>query len=150
MISSVAVATVNNKKETGVTSTNLCEYISSIGPPLSEVQSQCGRLTNHDRANHASLCWKALWGCWFHFLAGLGPSPHHKKHQKLVKWIWFYCAWLARKLGTGSLGSCQEENDRHLIRYCSQAERCYQSNFSFHNTKAEAVANHLQDTAVMQ
>ncbi len=36
--------------------------------------------------------------CWFHFPAGFGTCPHCQKHQKLVKWPWCWCAWLASKL----------------------------------------------------
>ncbi len=32
------------------------------------------------------------------FSAGFGTCPHCQKHQKLVKWPWCYCAWLASKL----------------------------------------------------
>ncbi len=32
------------------------------------------------------------------FPAGFGSCPHCQKHQKLVKWPWYYCAWLASKL----------------------------------------------------
>ncbi len=34
----------------------------------------------------------------FHFPAGFGTCPHCQKHQKLVKWPWCWCAWLASKL----------------------------------------------------
>ncbi len=34
----------------------------------------------------------------FLFPAGFGTCPHWKKHQKLVKWPWCWCAWLASKL----------------------------------------------------
>ncbi len=32
------------------------------------------------------------------FPAGFGTCPHCQKHQKLVKWPWCWCAWLASKL----------------------------------------------------
>ncbi len=39
-------------------------------------------LPGHFSALHASFCWKALWRCWFHFLAGLGTCPHCQRYQK--------------------------------------------------------------------
>ncbi len=65
---------------------------------FSEVHSQRSHLPGNFRALHASFCWQALWRCWFHFRAGLGTCPHCQKHQKLVKWPWCWCAWLASKL----------------------------------------------------
>ncbi len=35
---------------------------------------------------------------FMHFPAGFGICPHCQKHQKLVKWPWCPCAWLASKL----------------------------------------------------
>ncbi len=34
----------------------------------------------------------------FNFPAGFGACPHCQKHQKLLKWPWCWCAWLASKL----------------------------------------------------
>ncbi len=65
---------------------------------FSEVHSQRSHLPGHFRARHASFCWQALWRCWFNFPAGLGTCPHCQRYQKLVKWPWCYCAWLASKL----------------------------------------------------
>ncbi len=65
---------------------------------FSEVHSQRRHLPGHFRALHASFCWQALWRCWFHFPAGLGTCPHCQRYQKLVQWLWCYCAWLASKL----------------------------------------------------
>ncbi len=36
-----------------------------------QVQSQCSRLPGDFRALYASICWRALWRCWFPFPAGL-------------------------------------------------------------------------------
>ncbi len=36
-----------------------------------QVQSQCSRLPGDFRALYASICWQALWRCWFPFPAGL-------------------------------------------------------------------------------
>ncbi len=65
---------------------------------FSEVHSQHRHLPGYFRALHASLCWQALWRCWFHFPAGLGTCTHCQRYQKLVQWPWCYCAWLASKL----------------------------------------------------
>ncbi len=65
---------------------------------FSEVHSQRSHLPGNFRALHASFCWQALWRCWFHFPAGLGTCPHCQRYQKLVQWLWCYCAWLASKL----------------------------------------------------
>ncbi len=65
---------------------------------FSEVHSQRSHLPGNFRALQASLCWQALWRCWFHFPAGLGTCPHCQRYQKLVQWPWCYCAWLASKL----------------------------------------------------
>ncbi len=55
--------------------------------------------------SHLKFFWFGLWyttpvfqRCWFHFPAGFGTCPHCQKHQKLVKWPWCWCAWLASKL----------------------------------------------------
>ncbi len=81
------------------------------------VHSQRSHLPGNFRALHASFCWQALWRCWFHFPAGLGTCPHCQKHQKLVKWPWCWCAWLASNLAwpephRESIGYCQEEDER--------------------------------------
>ncbi len=53
---------------------------------------------------HMTINTLNLWILWifesfeFNFPAGLGTCPHCQKHQKLVKWPWCYCAWLASKL----------------------------------------------------
>ncbi len=36
-----------------------------------QVQSQCSHLPGDFRALYASICWQALWRCWFPFPAGL-------------------------------------------------------------------------------
>ncbi len=63
-----------------------------------ENQRHCTRLPRHFGALHASFCWPAFKRCWFHFPAGFGTCPHCQQHQKLVKWPWCWCAWLASKL----------------------------------------------------
>ncbi len=40
-----------------------------------QVQSQCSRLPGDFRALYASICWQALWRCWFHFPAVLYHLP---------------------------------------------------------------------------
>ncbi len=73
----------------------ICWCLSTV---FSEVHSQRSHLPGNFRALHASFCWRALWRCWFNFPAGLGTCPHCQRYQKLVKWPWCYCAWLASKL----------------------------------------------------
>ncbi len=51
------------------------------------------------------------------FSSRIGTCPHCQKHQKLVKWPWCWCAWLASKLAwpephRESMGYCQEENEK--------------------------------------
>ncbi len=65
---------------------------------FSKVHSQHSRIPGDFRALHASLCWQALWRCWFHFPAGLGTCTHCQRYQKLVQWPWCYGAWLTSKL----------------------------------------------------
>ncbi len=36
-----------------------------------QVQSQCSRLSGYFGGLYASICWQALWRCWFYFPAGL-------------------------------------------------------------------------------
>ncbi len=98
---------------------------------ISEVHSQRSHLPGKFRALHASFCWQALWRCWFHVPAGLGTCPHCQRCQKLVKWPWCYCAWLASKLAVGSSGYCQEEDERHQTQQCRWPEGRYQSSLGF-------------------
>ncbi len=72
---------------------------AGVGPLcFFENQRHCTRLPIHFGALHASFCWPAFQRCWFHFPAGFGTCPYCQKHQKLVKWPWCWCAWLASKL----------------------------------------------------
>ncbi len=82
-----------------------------------ENQRHCTRLPRNFGALHASFCWPAFYRFWFNFPAGFGTCLHCQKHQKLVKWPWCYCAWLASKLTRPephreSMGYCQEENEK--------------------------------------
>ncbi len=61
--------------------------------------------------------------------------PHCQRYQKLVKWPWCYCAWLASKLTWPEphreyIGYCQEE-ERHQTQQCRWPEGRYQSNLGF-------------------
>ncbi len=68
---------------------------AGVGPLcFFENQRHCTRFPRNFGALHASFCWPA----WFYFPAGFGTCPHCQKHQKSVKWLWCWCAWLARKL----------------------------------------------------
>ncbi len=72
---------------------------AGVGPLcFFENQRHCIRLPRHFGALHTSFCWPAFLRCWFHFPAGFGTCPHCQKHQKLVKWPWCWCAWLASRL----------------------------------------------------
>ncbi len=106
---------------------------------FSEVHSQRSHLPGNFRALHASFCWQALWRCWFHFSAGLGSCPHCQRNQKLVQWLWCYCAWLVSELTWTPLriyGYCQEEAERYQTQQCRWPEGRNQSNLGFHYTWA--------------
>ncbi len=110
---------------------------TGVGPLCFLKTSQHSHLPGNFRALHASLCWQALWRCWFHFRAGLGTCPHCQRYQKLVPWPWCYCAWLAIKLAwpephRESTGYCQEEDERHQTQQCRWPEGRYQINLGFH------------------
>ncbi len=101
---------------------------------VSEVHSQHSHLPGKCTALHASFC-------WFHFPGGLCTCPHWQRYQKLVQWLWCYCAWLASKLAWPELhrestGYCQEEDERHQTQQCRWPEGCYQINLGFHYTWA--------------
>ncbi len=82
-----------------------------------------------------------------HFPAGFGTCPHCQKHQKLVKWAWCWCAWLASKLTRPeSMGYCQEENEKQETKKCRWAEGHCQRNLGFHTTSAVPQTDHLHAT----
>ncbi len=73
------------------------------------------------------------------------------KHQKLVKWLWCWCAWLASKLTRPephreSMRYCQEENEKQETRKCRWAEGHCQRNLGFHTTSALPQTDHLDAT----
>ncbi len=88
--------------------------------------------------------------CWFHFPSGFGTCPHCQKHQKLVKWPWCWCAWLASKLTRPehreSMGYCQEENEKQETKKCRWAEGHCQRNLGFYTTSAVQQTDHLHAT----
>ncbi len=89
--------------------------------------------------------------CWFHFPAGLGTCPHCQRYQKLFQRPWCYCAWLASNLywpepHKGSMGYCQEEDERYQTQQCRWPEGRYQSNLGFHYTWAVPQTDHLHAT----
>ncbi len=62
---------------------------------------------------------------------------HRQKHQKLVKWPWCWCVWLANTLTRPephreSMSYCQEENEKQETKKCRWAEGHYQRNLGFH------------------
>ncbi len=84
----------------------------------------------------------------FHFSAGFGTCPHFQKHQKLVKWLWCWCAGLASKLTRPeprreSMGYCQEENEKQETKKCRWAEGHFQRNLGFHTPSAVPQTDHL-------
>ncbi len=89
--------------------------------------------------------------CWFHFPAGFGTCPHCQKHQKLVKWLWCWCAWQASKLTRPethreSIGYCQEENEKQKTKKYRWAEGHCQRNLGFHTTSSVPQIDHLHAT----
>ncbi len=89
--------------------------------------------------------------CWFHVPAGFGTCPHCQKHQKLVKWPWCWCAWLASKLTRPephreSVGYCQEENEKQETKKCRWAEGHCQRNLGFYTTSAVPQTDHTHAT----
>ncbi len=87
----------------------------------------------------------------FIFQQDLAPAHTAKKHQKLVKWPWCWCAWLASKLAwpephRESMGYCQEEDERHQTQQCWWAEGHCQRNLGFHTTSAVPQTDHLHAT----
>ncbi len=88
---------------------------------------------------------------WIHFPAGFSTCPHCQKHQKLVKWPWCWCAWLASKLTRPEphrefMGYCQEENEKQETKKCRWAEGHCQRNLGFHTTSAVPQTDHLHAT----
>ncbi len=87
----------------------------------------------------------------FIFPAGFGTCPYCQKHQKLVKWPWCWCAWLASKLTRPephreSMGYCQEEDEKQETKKCRWAEGHCQRNLGFHTTSAVPQTDHLHAT----
>ncbi len=85
------------------------------------------------------------------FIAKEAGCPHCQKHQKLVKWPWCWCAWLASKLTRPephreSMGYCQEENEKQETKKCRWAEGHCQRNLGFHTTSAVPQTDHLHAT----
>ncbi len=91
-----------------------CHLLVLVHCVFFENQRHCTRLPIHFGAFHIYFCLPAFYIFWFYFPAGFGTCPHCQKHQKLVKWPWCWCAWLASKLTRPehreSMGYCQEEN----------------------------------------
>ncbi len=85
----------------------------------------------------------------FHFPAGFGTCPHCQKHQKLVKWPWCWCVWLASKLTRPephreSIVKRKMRNKRP--KKCRWAEGHCQRNLGFHITSAVPQTDHLHAT----
>ncbi len=48
-----------------------CDFCWCRSTVFHQVQSQCSRITGDFGALYGSICWQALWRCWFPFPAGL-------------------------------------------------------------------------------
>ncbi len=57
-----------------------------------QVQSQCSCLPWDFEALYASICWQALWRCWFYFQLDFNTCPHCQNQFQVVCWPWYYCA----------------------------------------------------------
>ncbi len=83
------------------------------------------------------------------FPAGFGTCPHCQKHQKLVKWPWCWCAWLAIKLtrpeqriyGVLSRGKWETRDQKNTDEL-----KASQRNLGFHTTSAVPQTDHLHAT----
>ncbi len=87
----------------------------------------------------------------FIFQQDLAPAHTAKKNQKLVKWPWCRCAWLASKLTRPeshreSMGYGQEENEKQETKKCRWAEGRCQRNLGFHTTSAVPQTDHSHAT----
>ncbi len=88
-----------------------------------QVQSQCSCLPGDFGSLYDSICWQALWRCWFPFPAGLGTCSHCQNHFQVVCWPWYYCAWLAwPEPHMKSMGYSQEKDEKQLIQQYRWAE----------------------------
>ncbi len=70
------------------------------------------------------------------FSSRIWHLPTLPKHQKLVKWPWCWCAWLASKFTRPephreSMGYCQEENQKQETKKCRWAKGHGQRNLGF-------------------
>ncbi len=80
-----------------------------------------------------------------------GTKSWFNDHVLLNSMNTCYCAWLARKFAwpepnRGSMGHCQEEDERHQIQHCRWPDGRYQSNLGFHYTWAVPQADCLHAT----
>ncbi len=88
----------------------------------------------------------------FIFQQDLVPAHTAKNtNQKLVKWPWCWCAWLASKLTRPglhreSMGYCQEENEKQETKKCRWAEGHCQRNLDIHTTSAVPQTDHFHAT----
>ncbi len=85
------------------------------------------------------------------FSSRICTCPHCQKHQKLVKWPWCWCAWLASKFTRPEpqrepMRYCQEENEKQETKKCRWAEGHCQINLGFHTTSAVPQTDHLHAT----
>ncbi len=79
------------------------------------------------------------------------PAHTAKSTKTMVKWPWWWCAWLASKLTRPEphreyMGYCQEENEKQETKKCRWAEGHCQRNLGFHTTSAVPQTDHLHAT----
>ncbi len=92
------------------------------------------RLGSRHQEHHTQTCQTC-------FPAGFCTCPHCQKHQKLVKWPWCWCAWLASKLTRPehreSMEYNQEENEKQETKKCRWAEgHCQRNQLPYHLSSA--------------
>ncbi len=119
---------------------------AGVGPLCFLKSTVNAAIPGNVRALHASFCWQALWRGWFHFPSGLGTCTHCQRYQKLVQWLWCYCAWLASKLAWPEPHRESVEDQRHQTQQCRWPEGRYQSSLGFHYTWAVPQADCLHAT----
>ncbi len=86
-----------------------------------QVWSQCSHLPGDFRALYVSICWQALWRCWFLFQQDFSTCPHCQNHFQVLCWSWYYCAWLASQHAwpephLESIGYFQEKDEKQSIQ----------------------------------
>ncbi len=82
----------------------------------------------------------------FIFQQDLATCPHCQKPQKLVKWPWCWCAWLASTLTRPEPqreSIVKRKMRNKSLKKCRWAEGHCQRNLGFHTTSAVPQTDHL-------